>query len=54
VGEHVPDRLGEPAGEVGLGDPGASLFAKTVLRPLVTLSVDGMRVGVNGCLDEQP
>jgi hypothetical protein len=27
VGEHVPDRLGESAGEVDLGDLGAALLA---------------------------
>jgi hypothetical protein len=27
AGEHVPDRLGEAAGEVDLGDLGAALLA---------------------------
>jgi hypothetical protein len=27
TGEHVPDRFGESAGEVDLGDFGAALFA---------------------------
>jgi len=37
VGEHVPDRLGEPAGEVDLGDSGAALLAEPTLGALVAL-----------------
>ncbi len=42
AGEHVPDRLGEPAGEVDLGDLGAALLADARLRPLVAVAVGGM------------
>jgi hypothetical protein len=35
----VPDRFGEPAGEVDLGDLGAALFADPRLRLLVAVAV---------------
>jgi hypothetical protein len=54
AGEHVPDRLGELAGEVDLGDPGAALLAEPGLRSLVTLAIEGMGAGVDGGLDERP
>src|SRR5205807_10382004 len=54
AGEHVPDRFGEPAGEVDLGDLGAALFADARLRLLVAVAVDGVRAGVGGGLDECP
>src|SRR5687767_12886015 len=53
-GEHVPDRLGEPAGQVDPGDPGAALAAQPGLGPLVTLGVGGMAGGVGGRLDQRP
>jgi hypothetical protein len=28
AGQHVPDRLGQAAGDVDLGDPGAALLAR--------------------------
>ena len=31
AGEHVPDRFGQPPGEVDLGDLGAALFADPAL-----------------------
>src|SRR6266511_5053105 len=37
AGEHVPDRFGESAGEVDLGDLGAALFADARLRLLVAV-----------------
>jgi len=37
VGEHVPDRLGELAGDVDLGDPGAALAPEALLVALVAL-----------------
>ena len=39
----MPDRLGEPAGEIDLGDLGAALAAQAALGVLVVL-------GVVGCL----
>jgi hypothetical protein len=54
AGEHVPDRFGEPAGEVDLSDLGAALFADARLRLLVALAVDRMGAGVGGCFDERP
>src|SRR3972149_4711663 len=38
AGEHVPDRPGEPAGEVARGDSRAALLAKPQLRSLVALA----------------
>src|SRR5215207_10836297 len=46
AGEHVPDGLGESAGEVDLGDLGASLFAEPGLGALVAVAVDGVAAGV--------
>jgi hypothetical protein len=54
AGEHVPDRFGEAAGEVDLGDLGAALFADARFRLLVALAVDRVRAGVGGGLDERP
>ena len=52
--EHLPDRLGEAAGEVDLGDLGAALFADPRFRLLVALAVDRVGAGVRGGLDERP
>src|SRR4026208_1343485 len=52
--EHLPDRLGESAGEVDLGDLGAALLADAGLGLLVAVAVDGVRAGVGGALDERP
>jgi hypothetical protein len=54
AGEHVPDRLGESAGEVDLGDLGAALLAEPGLGALVAVAVGGMGAGVGGGLDERP
>ena len=54
AGEHVPDRLGESAGEVDLGDLGAALFADPCLRSLVPGAIDRCCAGVRGCFDERP
>src|SRR6266540_6873047 len=40
--EHVPDRFGEPAGEVDLGELGAALFADAGFRVLVAVTVGGV------------
>jgi hypothetical protein len=54
AGEHVPDRFGEPAGEVDLGDLGAALLADPRFRLLVALAVDRSGAGVGGCFDQRP
>jgi hypothetical protein len=41
AGEHVPDRLGQSAGEVDLGDFRAALCADPRLGLLVAVAVDG-------------
>jgi hypothetical protein len=50
----VPDRLGESAGEVDLGDLGAALLADPCLGVLIALAADGRCAGTGGCLDERP
>src|ERR671918_2986338 len=54
AGEHVPDRFGEAAGEVDLGDLGAALLADACFRALVAVAVDRCRAGVGCCFDEGP
>jgi hypothetical protein len=54
AGEHVPDRFGEAAGEVDLGDLGAALFADVRFGLLVAVAVGGVCAGVGGGLDERP
>jgi hypothetical protein len=54
AGEHVPDRFGESAGEVDLGDLGAALFAEACFQSLVAVAVAGVGAGVGGGLDERP
>ncbi len=52
--EHVPDRLGETAGDVDLGDLGAALFAEALLVALVAVAVDLVTAGVGGGFDQRP
>src|SRR5919106_6409318 len=52
--EHVPDRLGEAAGEVDLGDLGAALLADPRFGLLVAVAVGGGGAGVGGGLGERP
>src|SRR5829696_8292853 len=54
AGEHVPDRLGEPAGQFDLGDLGPALAAEAFLGVLVALRVDGVLAGVHRGLEEAP
>src|SRR5881396_1229833 len=54
AGEHVPDRFGEAAGEVDLGDFGAALFAEPLFGVLVAVAVERMAAGVHGCFDQRP
>lgn len=42
-GEHVPDRLGQPSGDIDLGDLRAALLAEAALVALVALTVDVWR-----------
>src|SRR4051794_34757136 len=41
AGKHVPDRVGESACEVDLGDLGAALLSEPALGPLIALGVGG-------------
>ena len=52
AGEHVPDRLGQSAGEVDLGDLGAALLADAGLRFLVARSGRRCGAGVGGGQDQ--
>ena len=54
VGEHVPDRLAEAAGEVDLGDAGAALFAEALFGVLVAVVVERVAAGVDGGLEQRP
>src|SRR3954469_18999583 len=54
AGEHVPDRFGELAGEVDLGDLGAALAAEAALGVLIALGVVGVLARVQGGLEERP
>src|SRR3954454_15716539 len=51
IGEHVPDRLGELAGDVHAGDRGSALAAQPGLGALVAVAIDGVAGGVGGRLD---
>src|SRR5688500_9974401 len=52
--KHVPDREGEPAGDVDLRDLGAALFAEPALVGLIALCVGGMFERVHGGLEQRP
>src|SRR5919109_5501641 len=54
AGEHVPDRLGELASELDLGDLGAALAAQTALGALVALLVERVRGGGDRRLHQPP
>jgi hypothetical protein len=54
AGEHVPDRFGESAGEVDLGNLGAALFADAGFRLLVAVAIHRSGAGVGGSFDERP
>jgi len=54
AGEHVPDRFGESAGEVDLGDLGAALFADAGFGALIAVAVDRGGAGVDGGFHERP
>jgi hypothetical protein len=50
----VPDRLGEAAREVDLGDLGAALAAESALGVLVALGVVGVLAGVQRGFEQRP
>ena len=52
--EHVPDCVGEPAGDVDLGDLGAALLAEPALVALVALGVGGVLERVHRGLEQRP
>src|SRR4051794_919149 len=54
LGEHVPDRFGEFAGDLDAGDFGASLSAEADLGALVVIDVGGMAGGVHSGFDQRP
>src|SRR5436190_8446137 len=54
LGEHVPDRLSEAAGDLDPGHLGASLPAEPDLGGLVVIDVDRVSGGVHGRFDERP
>ena len=53
AGEHVPDRFGEPAGEVDLGDLGSASAAEPAFGLLVALGVVGVLARVQRRLGRQ-
>src|SRR5208282_1624693 len=54
AGEHVPDRFGELAGDVDLGDLGAALLAESLLVALVAVVVGRVAAGVDSCFHKRP
>jgi hypothetical protein len=50
----VPDGLGELAGNLHPGDPGAALATQRLLGVLVLVAVAKMAGGVDGRLDPRP
>jgi hypothetical protein len=54
AGKHVPDRVGEPAGDVDLGDLRPALLAEPALVALVALGVSGVPERVHRRLDQGP
>src|SRR5215211_8682948 len=53
-GEHVPDGLGELAGDLDAGDLGAALAAEPGLGRLVMVAVAGVTGGMGGGLQQRP
>src|SRR5215203_5346684 len=54
VRKHVPDRVGEPTGDVDLGDLGPALLAEPVLVALVALGVGRVLERVHRGLQQRP
>jgi hypothetical protein len=54
AGQHVPDRFGEAAGDVDLGDRRAALLAEAALGALVALAVGVVPECVHGRFEHRP
>ena len=54
AGKHVPDRVGESARDVDLGDLGAALLSEPALDSLVALGVGGVLERVHRRLQQRP
>ena len=54
AGQHVPDRLGQLASELDLGDFRAALPAEAAFGALVALLAQRMRGGVDRCFRQPP
>ncbi len=54
AGKHVPDRVGEPAGDVDLGDLRSALLSEPAVVALVALGVGRVLERVHGRLDQRP
>src|SRR5436305_9993784 len=54
VGEHVPDRPGQAAGDLDLRDLGAALSTEPLFGALVALCVGGVAERVHGRLKQRP
>src|SRR3954464_7818363 len=54
AGEHVPDRLGQLAREVDLGDLGSALAAEAARGALGAVLVGRVRAGVQRRLEQRP
>ena len=52
--QHLPDRLGQAASDVDLGDLRATLLAQPGLVALVAVAVDGVAAGVGGGFHQRP
>jgi hypothetical protein len=50
----VPDRFGESAGEIDLGDLGAALAAQAALGLLVAVAVVEVFAGAQRCFEQRP
>src|SRR5712692_3818250 len=54
AGKHLPDCVGEAAGEVDAGDFRSALFAEPLLGSVVAGFVERVAAGVVGRLDQRP
>src|SRR3954447_25061799 len=54
AGEHVPDRFGQLAAEVDLGDLWAALAAESLLGALVAVAVGRVVAGMQRRFEERP
>jgi len=54
LGQDVPDRLGQLAGEIDPGDLGAALASEPLLRVLIALPIVGVASRMGGGFDQGP